>query len=284
MPVIQAPAGTRAAVACELVSYGRELAEAGAAQVGGSFSGDPQADALLRSCPEAFLIGVLFTQGIPAERAWMGPWLLEQRLGHLDLGRLASEPEAVRSAFQRPPMLHRFKETLPRWVTSAARRLLDEYGGDASRIWAPGSTAVEVSERLSRFDGIGRKKAAMAVQLLMRYFGVRLEGAEHASVAYDVQVRRVFLRSGLADSDTPEAIERAARSACPEAPGTLDLPAWLIGRETCRPRTPLCGECRLGGVCPRRVGLDAEGVGARRRAAPAPHSTDRKSSPESSLG
>ncbi len=127
-------------------------------------------------------------------------------------------------------MLHRFKETLPRWISSAARRLIEEYQGDAERIWPPGTHVLEVTERLSEFDGIGRKKAVMAAEILTRHFGVELAGREHGQVAYDVQVRRVFLRSGLATEDTVEAIEAAAMRACPTAPGTLDLPAWLIGQ------------------------------------------------------
>ena len=125
-------------VAAELLAYGRELEAAGAAQVGGAFTGDASADALLESSANAFLLGVLFTQGIPAERAWAGPWELQQRLGTLDVGYLADHPDEVRAAFQRPPMLHRFKETLPRWVCSAAQRLIAEYHGDAANIWPRG--------------------------------------------------------------------------------------------------------------------------------------------------
>jgi len=264
-------------VEAELLAYGRELEEAGAAQVGGSFTGIPAADALLESSPNAFLIGVLFTQGIPAERAWSGPYELRNRLGTLEPSFLAENPALVREALQRPPMLHRFKETLPRWISSAARRLVDEYRGDAGRIWAPGLHVLDVGERLSAFDGIGRKKAVMAVEILTRHFDVELAGRECGQVAYDVQVRRVFLRSGLATQDTREAIEAAARAVSPEAPGVLDLPAWLVGRETCRPRAPLCDRCRLGAVCPRLVERQVAGVGVR-------YSALRKSMPESSLG
>lgn len=256
---------TRQEVASELLAYGRELEASGAAQVGDSFTGVPEADDLLRRSSNAFLIGVLFTQGIPAERAWAGPYRLAQRLGTLELGYLASHPDEVRAAVQQPPMLHRFKETVPRWIVSAAERLIGEYGGDASSIWPPGASVLEVTERLSAFDGVGRKKAVMAAEILTRHFGVGLEGREHGQVAYDVQVRRVFLRSGLVDRDTREEIEAAALEASPDAPGTLDLPAWLVGRETCRPRAPLCDRCRLGRVCPRLVQRSVEGVGARSR-------------------
>lgn len=258
----RASATVREAVGAELVRYGRELEAAGAAQTGSAFTGRPGPDSLLASSPEAFLLGVLFTQGIPAERAWAGPWELRERLGHLDLEVLAADPDVVADAVQQPPMLHRFKRTLPRWISSAARRLLDEYGGDATRIWPPGDHVLEVTERLAAFEGIGRKKAVMAVEILVRHFGVALAGRECGQVAYDVQVRRVFLRTGLVRRDTPADVEEAASLICPEAPGTLDLAAWLIGRESCRPRVPLCDRCRLADVCPRRVWLVVEGVGS----------------------
>jgi len=246
-----------------LRAYGEELAASGDAQVGAGFSSDPAADRLVKVCPEAFLLGVLFTQGIPAERAWAAPHLLKERLGHLDLMRLASEENAVAAAVAAPPALHRFVATVPHWIVSAACRLLAEYGGDASRIWPDGAHVADVTGRLLAFDGIGGKKAAMAVGILIRHFHVPLTGLECSAVAYDVHVRRVFLRSGLIAADTPESVRMAAGTVYPESPVTLDLAAWLIGRDTCGPAAPLCEDCRLGAVCPRLIDRNVEGVGVR---------------------
>lgn len=256
--------GSRIALGSALAEYGDELAREGVAQVGGAFTDLAEADALVRSSPEAFLFAVLFTQGIPAERAWAGPYLLRDRLGHLDLARLASERSAVDEAMGRRPALHRFKHTVAGWVSDAATRLLARYGGSASRIWDDEPTAIELMERLAAFPGIGRKKAAMAVELLTRCFGVRVRELEGGTVAYDTQVRRVFLRTGLVDRDTRADVERAASEVLPSAPGTLDLPAWLVGRTWCHPARPECGACRLGEVCPRLVERQVTGVGARR--------------------
>jgi len=250
-------------VADGLVAYGRELEALGAAQVGGSFTGDLGADALLETSPNAFLIGVLFTQGIPAERAWAGPAGLLSRLGTLDPRYLGEHESEVATALQQPPMLHRFKHTLPAWISAAGRRLCELYDGDAANIWPAGDHVIDVTERLGSFAGIGRKKAVMATEILVRHFGIELRGRECGQVAYDVQVRRVFLRAGLVNEDSVEAVEAAARTACPEAPGTLDLATWLVGRNWCRPSVPLCESCRLGGVCPRLVDRNVVGVGAR---------------------
>ena len=252
-------------VAEALRTLSDELAGAGAAQTGDAFTDLPEADAFVKRSPDAFLIGVLFTQGVPAERAWAAPYLLAQRLGHFDLGRLATERECVAAAIAAPPALHRFVHTLPAWVSNAAARIVRDPGGTAAAIWEPGTHVAEVTRRLLEFDGIGEKKAAMAVEVLMRHFGVHLEGVECGSVAYDVHVRRVFLRTGLAAEDTPAAIHAAARRACPQAPGSLDLAAWLVGRDWCRPREPRCDSCRLSSVCPRLVERNAPGVGVRRR-------------------
>ena len=219
----------------------------------------------MRSRPEAFLIGVLFTQGIPAERAWRAPYLLLQRLGHLDLPRLARERDVVAEAVARPPSLHRFKHTMAGWVSDAAARLVADWEGDASLIWEAGSSAHDVTGRLMEFDGIGRKKAAMAVEILTRHFGVPLTGMEAGTVAYDTHVRRVFLRSGLVERDTFGEVVEAAARACPQAPGCIDLPAWLVGRRWCHPTRPECDACLLGEVCPRLTLRSVEGVGARTR-------------------
>lgn len=85
----------------------------GAAQTGGAFTDVPAADAFIKTHPEAFLIGVLFTQGVPAERAWAGPHLLARRLGHFDLARMVEEPGRVAEAVAEAPALHRFVKTLP---------------------------------------------------------------------------------------------------------------------------------------------------------------------------
>ena len=58
---------------------------------------------------------------------------------------------------------------MPGWITAAARRVVRDYGGDASRIWTTEpATAAAIRARFDAFDGIGQKKAAMAVEILAR--------------------------------------------------------------------------------------------------------------------
>jgi uncharacterized HhH-GPD family protein len=212
---------------------------------------DPESDDLVQHDPFAFLLGVIFDQGIPYERAWRAPYELRERLGYLEPVRIVADPEAVRRAVARPPALHRYVNNMPTWIVAAAARVLDDYGGNAQRIWNDRPTAEELRRRFERFQGVGQKKAAMAVEILERQLGVPVTHLEGSDIAFDVHVRRVFLRTGLAERDDQAHIVARARALNPERPGALDYPAWWIGHEWCRPADPLCEVCPLAMTCPR---------------------------------
>ncbi|MFK4536186.1 putative HhH-GPD family protein [Bradyrhizobium ottawaense] len=214
---------------------------------------DACANEFLRSNALAFLYAVIADQGMPAERAWYLPYGLNRRLGHLDPSRIVADQVAVEAAVRGPPSLHRFPRKYTEWVVAGARRLLDQYGGDAARIWTGRPTAREVYERLDQFEGIGQKKAAMAVEILERDLGVPITAMEGSDVAYDVHVRRVFLRTGLAQRDELDHIISVARTLDPGRPGEIDMPTWRVGRQWCHAGTPDCGACPLDAVCPKII-------------------------------
>lgn len=226
------------------------------------FTSNPDANYLTVHDPFAFLVAVIFVQGILAERAWLAPYLLRERLGHLDPTRMAAEPERVAAAIQTAPKLHRYMETMPAWIVDAARRVVSDYAGNAGRIWGDQPSAAELQQRLDRFVGTGQKKAAMAVEILARDLHVPIVDLAGSDIASDVHVRRVFLRTGLAQRDDVDHLVQVARDLHPDRPGELDFPAWLIGRQWCRPGVPLCPECPISTACPKLVAMGAGVVGA----------------------
>jgi endonuclease III len=145
-------------------------------------------------------------------------------------------------------------EKVPTWIVDAAQRVIREYQGECANVWNDRPTAAALRRRLDEFEGIGQKKSAMAVEILERHFGVPLSELEGSDVAYDVHVRRVFLRAGLTERDDPAALVEAARKLNPSRPGALDNPAWHVGRTWCRPADPRCNECPLSDSCPRLIG------------------------------
>lgn len=122
------------------------------------FTENPEANEFVATDPFAFLLAVIFDQGIKAERAWAAPYLLRDRLGHLDPARIVAEPDRVAEAVATPPKLHRYMEKMPAWLVSAARRVSTRYGGDAGRIWGNEPTAVVLQKRLDAFEGIGQRR------------------------------------------------------------------------------------------------------------------------------
>jgi uncharacterized HhH-GPD family protein len=218
-----------------------------------SLTPDPAANEFVLSDPFAFLVAVIFDQQINFERAWQAPYELRWRMGHLDPDRIVGDPQAVQRAVAQPPALHRYVVNVPSWVVQAAQRVLDEYEGNAGVIWGDEPTAAELQRRLIAFAGIGQKKAAMAVEILERDLGVRIQGMEGSDIAYDIHVRRVFLRTGLAERDDPVHMVQVARSLYPERPGALDDPAWRVGRLWCHAGVPDCPRCPLRSVCPKLV-------------------------------
>lgn len=251
-PLPVPPTLERKAVADALLAHGEALAQA----LGGArtqFTQNKDANELIYSDPFAFLVAVICDQGIVAERAWAIPYELKIRLGHLDPNRMAHDREAVRTAFATPPKLHRFVNDVAGWVVDAARLVLERYDGNAENIWNDRPPAKALRARFDAFPGVGQKKAAMAVEILARDVHVPLTDFSGSDIAYDIHVRRVFLRTDLAEHDSVAEMVAIARALHPSRPGELDNPAWDIGRRWCHAREAECASCPLLGACPRLV-------------------------------
>jgi uncharacterized HhH-GPD family protein len=127
----------------------------------------------------SFLLGSLYNQQIRSETAWRAPRRLAERLGGLhapdlanaDLGRLT---EIMREG----PAIHPFASTMAARTIDMCDRLVDEYGGCASNVWADRPHGRELLNRLTGFTGIGRHKAAVAIALLTRHYGLSFAGSD----------------------------------------------------------------------------------------------------------
>lgn len=250
---LPAPPSLEKRAVCEaILAHGRNLA---AALGGGNprLAAGDEANSLILTDPFAFLIAVVCDQGILAERAWGIPYLLAQRLGTLDPAQLRDRRADVLAAFAQPPKLHRFVNQVADWVVDAAGIVADRYGGDAAEIWSDIPAAGELRARFDAFPGIAQKKAAMAVEILERSLGVPVADLSGSDVAYDVHLRRVFMRTGLAEHDDVGHMVAVARALHPQRPGELDNPVWDIGRGWCHPRHPDCASCPLVAACPRLI-------------------------------
>lgn len=237
-----------------LRSRGWEIFAAPPAPV--EFTGEAEPDALLNDIdgyPHAFVVACVCDRQDSAKRVWRIPYELGQRISSNDFPDLADLSEAeVAQAMTEPQPLHRFTNVMAGVVYRAVRRIADEHAGDASRLWNGSPNSAALIYGFLGFHGVGVKIASMAANILVRNMKVPVSDMYSLDVSPDVHVRRVFRRIGLIGPEASvEEVVYAARAVSPDYPGVLDLGAWEIGRQWCRPSKAICGDCYLGSDCPR---------------------------------
>lgn len=147
----------------------------------------PQADALLSNDPFALLVGMLLDQQFPMERAFAGPFLLAERLG--DPTRLdpavvmATDLDRLIALAQGPPAIHRYPGSMARRIQDLAAVVVDDYDGDAARIWTTGSGG-EVLKRLKALPGFGDQKAKIFLAVQIKVNGLDIPGGREACAPY----------------------------------------------------------------------------------------------------
>lgn len=140
---------------------------------------NPAANRLIAENPLALLIGFCLDQQVPIEWAFLGPLVMQERLGTLDAGKLAKiDPAKFETAFRTPPAIHRFPASMAQRVQGICRIVADEYGGDAAGVWKGAGSAEELGERLSRLPGFGPMKSRIVTGVLAKHFGVKPAGWE----------------------------------------------------------------------------------------------------------
>jgi uncharacterized HhH-GPD family protein len=189
---------------------------------------DADADAVLSENPLALLIGMLLDQQFPMERAFASPALLTERVGGpLTAAGLAEyDTEALVAAFTGPPALHRYPRSMAERVQALCRAIVQDWGGEAERLWTDAGSGREVLANLQALPGFGKQKAQIFTALLGKQCGVRPEGWREAAGAYGEDGSR----RSIADVVDPvtlgevrefkQAQKKAAKAAQAEAGAT----------------------------------------------------------------
>lgn len=149
-------------------------------------TGDPAADHLLDTDPFALLVGMLLDQQVPMEAAFAGPKKLADRMGGLDVHRIAEmDPDEFAAIAAQPPGIHRFARSMAGRVQGLARHLVDEYDGDPARIWIDGAPdAATVLRRLQALPGFGEEKSRIFLAVLGKQRGITPPGWREAAAPF----------------------------------------------------------------------------------------------------
>lgn len=139
----------------------------------GTMTGEPEADQFLMEDANAALLGMLYDQRVRAEYAFTGPIRLKERLGHLDMAKLAAmDLDTLREQFAEKPAVHRFTNVMADRTHQIAQILVDEYDGNAGNLWNDGSDFPTIQKRLMKLPGFGKMKA-LKMRYVLHYFGYR---------------------------------------------------------------------------------------------------------------
>jgi uncharacterized HhH-GPD family protein len=136
------------------------------------FTGNEDADRLLVDDPFALLVGFALDQQVPVQKAFMGPYVLRERLGTLDVAAVAAAE--LDPIFRERPAIHRFPGAMAARVHELAVYVLGRYDGDAARVWTTATTTDELREHLGALPGFGDMKIKALGSVLAKRFGVEL--------------------------------------------------------------------------------------------------------------
>jgi uncharacterized HhH-GPD family protein len=164
---------------------------------------DADADALLSADPLALLVGMALDQQFPMERAFRGPHVMRERMGAFDAATIAERAD-LKEVFAIPPVVHRFPGSMSTRVQELCRHIVEQYDGDAAKIWTEATTGDELVKRLQALPGFGKQKAQIFLALLGKQRGVRPKGWREAAGAYgeDGSFR------SIADVTSPESLRK----------------------------------------------------------------------------
>jgi uncharacterized HhH-GPD family protein len=156
------------------------------------FTEDDEANALLASDPFALLVGFALDQQITVQQAFTGPLRIKQRVGTLDPARLARTD--LQTVFKTKPAVHRYPGSMARRVQDLSSYVMQEYGGDASRLWTEAQDGAELRKRLAALPGFGDMKVRAVLAVLAKRYGI----PQAQEVAPD--------HPTLGDVDSPQAL------------------------------------------------------------------------------
>lgn len=202
--------------------------------------------------PNAFLIGLISDQSVKAEIAWSLPYKLYERLNTFNFQEIINNysVDSLEKVLKEKPSLHRYPSKMSIYILEAMKKVFTEYNSSAENIWK-NKSAKEIVNALESFKGISHKKASLGTLLLVRDLNVDILDKYNIDIAYDIHIRRLFLRLGLVENDVQEEILQSAKRLYPEFPGRLTTAFWSIGREICHATEPSCLICPLFSECDR---------------------------------
>ncbi|HEX4188776.1 MAG TPA: HhH-GPD-type base excision DNA repair protein [Solirubrobacteraceae bacterium] len=156
------------------------------------FTESDEANELIASDPMALLIGLALDQQVTVQKAFIGPLVLRERLGSLDVETLATAD--LEPIFRQKPAIHRFPGSMARRVHELAAHVGEHYDGHAERVWTEAPDSQTFRARIEALPGFGEMKVKALLAILANRYGV--EAAKPLAPRHPT----------LGDVDSPQAL------------------------------------------------------------------------------
>jgi uncharacterized HhH-GPD family protein len=178
------------------------------------FTDSDEANELIAHDPLALLIGFALDQQVTVPTAFSGPLKLKQRIGALDAAAIAMmDPQQLEDVFRERPAIHRFPGSMARRVQELCAVVLEEYGGNAERVWTEATDVNDLRRRIGALPGFGEMKITGLGSVLALRFGVEaaaelvpeypcLGGVDSAEALADYQAKKRAHKASLRAAQT----------------------------------------------------------------------------------
>jgi uncharacterized HhH-GPD family protein len=103
---------------------------------------------------------------------------------------------ALEEVFRQKPALHRFPANMARRTQDLCQVVVEEYSGDASRVWGEAADGADLDRRLRSLPGFGDMKVRSLAAVLGKRLGVQPPGWEQVAANHFC----------LGDVDSPERL------------------------------------------------------------------------------
>ena len=135
------------------------------------FTESDEANELIATDPIALLIGFVLDQQVSVQKAFSGPLALQQRLGTLDAGAIAAAD--LEPIFREKPAIHRFPGSMAGRVHDLAVHVVEEYDGEAARVWTDAKDSAALRANIEALPGFGEMKVKALGSVLAKRFKVK---------------------------------------------------------------------------------------------------------------
>ncbi|MCG2712388.1 MAG: hypothetical protein L6416_08725 [Candidatus Omnitrophica bacterium] len=221
------------------------------------FSRSDKANLLISNNAYAFVLGLIFDQSMKSDIAWENPYKLKQRLGHLNIKRIADmKIKQLTCIIAQKKSLHRFPRNIAKYIIKSSLIIKDEFQNKTDLIWRKNKSIISAKKNFLKLCGIGEKKANLAILLLAREFKVKFDDVRFLEIALDSHIKRVLSRSGHFDTLTEDGIAEMNSifsKMHPNFPALLGTSLWYIGRHLCITTNPRCKICPMSKWCLKRL-------------------------------